>query len=229
MTLVLEKSRMTHGSTEWRYRFLCISLADSLWRESLKEMSLASPSFFILSRKNVSATSRLFRENRVDARHKLNATLKAPQSRSSRSRESSTNLNIKGTSSPNRNLNDGWGSFRSRWGLHRFIWFIPKNWIAVVSSLATWGSCYDPVDSQHPSWRSSIRRNEFLLKRVASNRRGGPFKRNPFREKFVGRAGWENFLRFEARILTVFETIRRHRGTRRVCWGKNLLHLHLNF
>lgn len=30
----------------------------------------------------------------------------------------------------------------SRWGLHRFIWFIPKNWIA--ADLATWGyaSCY---------------------------------------------------------------------------------------
>lgn len=67
---------MKRGNTEWRYRFLRINSANSLWHRNLKEISHASP-FSILRCKNVSTVSHLFRENRVNARRKLNATLKA--------------------------------------------------------------------------------------------------------------------------------------------------------
>lgn len=202
-----EKSYLRHSEGEkrrenktWPRRRVTISfLAHQLhqWtlcgaKEPQRDEPRADPSS-ILGSENVSAVS-ISLLARIDARHKLNWKHEDPQSIAWRSRETWSNLNIKGTSWPNRNLNDGWGSSRrSRWGLHRFIWFIPKNWIAADLADGHVGIRF-AIDSQHPSWRSSICINGFLIKRVTGNRRGGPFRKwNSFREKFVGPVGWEKF------------------------------------
>ena len=46
---------MKRGNTEWRYRFLRVNSANSLWHRNLKEIGHASP-FSILRRENVSTT-----------------------------------------------------------------------------------------------------------------------------------------------------------------------------
>lgn len=201
---------MKRGNTEWRYRFLRVNSANSLWHRNLKEISHASP-FSILRRKIVSTVSRLFRENRVNARRKLNATLKADR----RDRVNPSWIWIsKGLPSWMKTWMTAGGPFGPGGVYTGSSGSFQKTGSPVISSVVHVGLV---LRSQHPFGHGGPAKKRVSWgKRVAGNsRRGGPFKWNSFENSLVQPDKKISRATEHGESLTVFETMTREirRGT----------------